>query len=65
VGYESWVDRHSGRAVRHAPDYFARRADGTAAVIDVRDGTVFATTAQICVEVGWGYERVGELGPAR
>src|SRR5690348_8705215 len=42
----------SGRLVRHAPDYFARRADGTAVVVDVRpdqrigekDAAVFAAT---------------------
>jgi hypothetical protein len=33
-----WADTGSGRAVRHAPDYFARRADGTGVVIDVRPG---------------------------
>ena len=30
-----WVT-DSGRRVRHAPDFFARRADGTGVVIDVR-----------------------------
>jgi len=43
----------SGRARRHAPDYFARRADGTGVLIDVRpddritavDEAVFAATA--------------------
>ena len=61
----------SGRPVRHAPDYFARRADGTGVVIDVRpderigdrDAAVFAATAQVCAEVGWDYHRAGELGP--
>jgi hypothetical protein len=60
----------SGRLVRHAPDYFARRADGTGVVIDVRpderigeqDAAVFAATARLCVQVGWEYQRVGELG---
>jgi hypothetical protein len=60
----------SGRPVRHAPDYFARRADGTGVVIDVRpdrrigdkDAAVFAATAQLCAQVGWEYQRVGELG---
>jgi hypothetical protein len=41
--------------VRHAPDYFARRADGTGVVIDVRadqrikdqDAAVFAATAVV------------------
>jgi hypothetical protein len=61
----------SGRLVRHAPDYFARRADGTGVVIDVRpdqriggqDAAVFAATARLCAKVGWEYQRVGELGP--
>ncbi len=60
-----------GRPVRHAPDFFARRADGTGVVIDVRadqrigdrDAAVFAATAQVCAQVGWDYQRAGELGP--
>jgi hypothetical protein len=67
-----WVNG-SGRLVRHAPDYFARRADGTGMVIDVRpdqrigekDAAVFAATAQLCAQVGWEYQRVGELGAVR
>jgi hypothetical protein len=63
----------SGRLVRHAPDYFARRADGTGVVIDVRpdqrigdqDAVVFAATARLCAQVGWEYQRVGELGAVR
>jgi hypothetical protein len=61
----------SGCLVCHAPDYFARRADGTGVVIDVRadqrigdqDAAVFAATARWCAQVGWDYQRVGELGP--
>jgi len=60
----------SGCLVRHAPDYFARRADGTGVVIDVRadqrigdqDAAVFAATARLCAQVGWEYQRAGELG---
>jgi hypothetical protein len=60
-----------GRPRRHAPDYFARRVDGTALVIDVRaddridahDVEVFAATAQACQSVGWDYERCGRLDP--
>jgi hypothetical protein len=67
-----WVTE-SGRPVRHAPDFFARRADGTGVVIDVRpddrigekDAAVFAATAQVCAEVGWEYQRAGELGAVR
>jgi hypothetical protein len=63
----------SGRAVRHAPDYFARRADGTGVVIDVRpdertgeqDAALFAVTGQLCAQVGWDYQRAGELAPVQ
>lgn len=66
-----WVDGGTGRAVRHAPDFFVRRSDGGGVVIDVRpddripekDAAVFAVTARICAEVGWDYRRVGELAP--
>ena len=55
------------RARRHVPDFFARQADGTAVVIDVRpdelvgpdDAEVFAATRRACAAVGWGYRRVG------
>ena len=61
----------AGRARRHAPDFFARRADGSARVIDVRaddridehDAEVFAATAEACASVGWDYERLGRLDP--
>jgi hypothetical protein len=63
----------SGRSVRHAPDYFARRADGTGVVIDVRagqrigdqDAAVFAATAQVCAQVGWDYQRAGGARPVQ
>jgi hypothetical protein len=65
----SWTD--AGRIRRHAPDYFARLGDGTAAVIDVRaddqipvkDAGVFEMTARACASVGWAYRRVGEADP--
>ena len=52
---------------RHVPDFFARLADGSAVVIDVRpdelvgvdDAEVFAATQRACAAVGWGYRRVG------
>jgi hypothetical protein len=55
------------RARRHVPDFFARLADGSALVIDVRpdeligadDAEVFAATQRACAVVGWGYRRVG------
>ena len=61
----AWVDERGRR--RHAPDFFARRVDGSATVIDVRpqervrdgDVEVFATTRRACAAVGWGYDRVG------
>lgn len=53
----------------HVPDYFLRKADGTAIVIDVRpdalvkpaDEEVFGATAALCASVGWKYQRLGEL----
>ncbi len=50
---------------RHAPDYFARLADGTGVVIDVRpddrieprDAEAFAATGRACREVGWVFRR--------
>lgn len=58
------------RERRHAPDFFARRADGTALVVDVRpDGLIdpraaesFAVTARACEQAGWGFRRAG--GPS-
>jgi hypothetical protein len=52
---------------RHAPDFFARLADGGGVVVDVRpddridDSAVeaFAATAQACAEVGWEFRRTG------
>lgn len=65
----SWTRLAKGR--RHAPDYFARLADGTGMVIDVRaddriperDAEVFGMTADACASVGWCYRRVGTLAP--
>lgn len=56
---------------RHAPDYFARPADGTGVVIDVRaderiepeDAEAFAATEAACEAVGWVYRRVGAVNP--
>lgn len=66
----SWQDREGAR-VRHVPDFFARRRDGSALVVDVRpeqrvrarDEVVFSTTKQVCAAVGWDYQRVGCLDP--
>src|SRR5512132_2689591 len=55
---------------KHAPDFFARRADGTGVVIDVRPddlvdpeaAEVFEVTASACQQGGWEFRRTG--GPA-
>lgn len=62
-----------GKPRSHAPDFFARHADGGATVIDCRpderikprDAAVFAATEQACAGVGWSYRRVGALRDAR
>jgi hypothetical protein len=64
-----WTGERGQR--RHAPDYFARRADGTGVVIDVRaddrieaaDAEAFAVTAEACARLGWEFRRVGEIDP--
>jgi hypothetical protein len=66
----SWPDG-KGR-VRHAPDFFARRVDGSGLVIDVRaddriesaDAAKFEATARACALAGWAYLRIGALDPA-
>jgi hypothetical protein len=65
-----WRDGE-GRARRHAPDFFARRGDGTGVVVDVRpddriperDAETFAVTALACEAAGWEYRRSGDLDP--
>jgi hypothetical protein len=66
-----WLHWHDGvRWRRHAPDYFVRRTDGSAMVVDVRaderveagDAAVFAITDHACRSVGWGFARVGTPG---
>ncbi|MEV8400570.1 TnsA-like heteromeric transposase endonuclease subunit [Streptomyces niveus] len=67
----SWRYGGRGKRVRHTPDYFVRRRDGTAVVIDVRpdeliepdDAVKFGVTAVACAQVGWVFERVGVLPP--
>ena len=64
----TWAGQPGAR--RHVPDFFARLADGSAVVIDVRpdelvgadDAEVFAATRRVCAAVGWGYRRVGVAG---
>jgi TnsA endonuclease-like protein len=63
---------HDGtRERKHTPDYFARRADGSALVVDVKaddhvspeDAEVFAVTEMMCREAGWEFRRAGEPDP--
>ena len=61
-----WADERGWR-VSHAPDFFARRADGSAVVVDCRplerrkprDLAKFDATARACALVGWEYQLVG------
>lgn len=56
---------------RHAQDYFARRADGSGLVVDVRaddriedsDAEAFKVTALACSFLGWEFRRVGVVDP--
>ncbi|MCX4634829.1 TnsA-like heteromeric transposase endonuclease subunit [Streptomyces platensis] len=63
-----WLHWHDGeRERRHAPDYFVRRGDGSAVVIDVRvderiepkDAEAFEVTRLACTQTGWRFERLG------
>lgn len=64
-----WRDE-SGARRRHVPDYFARLADGSGLVVDVRaddrieerDAAAFEVTRQACEQVGWRFRRVGAVG---
>jgi len=68
-----WLHWHDedDKARRHVPDYFARRRDGSAVVVDVRpddriplrDAETFAVTAVACESAGWDYRRSGDLDP--
>ncbi|MFE7115179.1 TnsA-like heteromeric transposase endonuclease subunit [Streptomyces sp. NPDC057654] len=57
----------AGKSVSHAPDYFARRDDGTAVVVDCRpadrrkprDVAKFEATQTACAQVGWEFRLVG------
>lgn len=56
---------------KHTPDYFVRMLDGTGVVIDVRpdrrvgkDAELFDATAAVCAQVGWDYQRLGDITPA-
>jgi hypothetical protein len=64
-----WPDTKRWR--QHAPDFFARRRDGTGVVIDVRaddrieaaDAEAFEAMALACAEVGWIFRRLGVVDP--
>ena len=57
-----WSDV-AGKPISHVPDFFARRADGSAVVVDCRpverckprDVAKFDATARACAMVGWDY----------
>jgi hypothetical protein len=65
-----WHDQ-TGTPVSHVPDFFARRADGSAVVVDCRpaerrgprDAAKFEATGQACARVGWEYRLVGAADP--
>ncbi|MEU7892477.1 TnsA-like heteromeric transposase endonuclease subunit [Nonomuraea sp. NPDC049152] len=58
-----------GKVRSHAPDYFARRADGSAVVVDCRplerikprDAVKFEATRRACERLGWDYHVVGAV----
>lgn len=60
-----WSDEASRR--RHAPDFFARRRDGSGLVVDCRpadritdrDAIAFAATKLACQVVDWEYRLIG------
>ncbi|MER6832036.1 TnsA-like heteromeric transposase endonuclease subunit [Streptosporangium sp. NPDC000563] len=61
----------NGEVRRHAPDFFARRRDGTGVVIDthlaeptdLKDDETRLVTAAACASVGWSYRQLGALDP--
>jgi hypothetical protein len=66
----SWSDE-AGQRMKHAPDFFARRVDGSAVVIDCRpaerrpprDVAKFDAMEVACDSVGWEYRLVGAADP--
>src|ERR1022692_1231088 len=71
VAADAAGERFDDHVRRHAPDFFARRHDGRAVVVDVRpddripewDEQKFAVTAEACEAAGWDYLRSGDLDP--
>jgi hypothetical protein len=67
----SWTDA-AGKRRRHAPDYFARRADGTCIVVDCRpeerrgeprDREAFEAARRASEAAGWEYRLAGRCDP--
>ena len=66
----SWTGP-DGKDVAHAPDFFARRTDGSAVVVDcrpaerrpARDLAKFEATRRACGLVGWEYRLAGAPDP--
>jgi len=62
-----WIDA-AGKPDSHAPDFFARRRDGSAMVVDCRpverrrprDVAKFEATVRACALAGWEYRLLGE-----
>lgn len=63
-----WPNGSAGRT-SHAPDFFARRVDGSGLVVDCRpverrreeDVAKFAATEQACARLGWEYRLVAGI----
>lgn len=63
----------AGKPISHAPDYFARRGDGSAIVVDcrpaesrrARDWVKFEATRAACDQVGWEFRLLGAPDPVR
>ena len=66
--WRHWIDA-AGKPDSHAPDFFARRSDGSAVVVDCRpverrrprDVAKFEATARACALAGWEYRLLGEV----
>jgi hypothetical protein len=64
-------NNEQGKVRSHAPDYFARLADGGAVVVDCRpaarikprDAAAFAATRLACEQLGWRYRVSGAPEP--
>lgn len=68
-----WIRWDGSRPARHAPDYFVRRSDGRAVLIDVRPAdriddaarAQFDRTARLSARLGWGYVVFDGSSPVR